>query len=327
MKRNVKKVEKRTFQLKNAFPAFVSLVTRGANLTPLAELRYDDNAQFSAVDINRIEFSKAKYSKADVEKYLTENEYSEFSIEEDTESFVVPGVDQEKFSEVNVIEYSDGLRLYVGKLIVPTESEQANNDVIDAEAQGFSEPEVAEVTDEVTTEETVAASEDEADKEDEVTEEVTNEETDTTEQVSASEENSEVTEEEKEVTFSIDSVALGLKTNEFIEKFNQLRDQYVADIAALVTPVTTVEPELVQESEETEDKTEITMTKDELKALFAEWKAEEEANTENNIDETEIKVQNSQRVQTDENLEERKVDEKADKFNQRKKSDLFGLRG
>ena len=115
MKRKVKEVEKRTYKLKGAFPTFVSLVDRGANFTPLKELRFSENEKFSQdVEINRIEFSKNVFKdQAAVEAYLAENDYQEYSVIDSGETFSVLGVESDKFQEVQPLELEEGVLYFV----------------------------------------------------------------------------------------------------------------------------------------------------------------------------------------------------------------------
>jgi hypothetical protein len=164
MKRTKKKVEKRTYALKNAFPRFVSIVDRGANLIPLSELRFseDGTERFADVDINRIVFSKEVFKdKEAVESYLQENNYEEYSIDEVEETFVVAGTDADKFSDIQNIEYDDGVMYFIGKLKEEIADEPVTA-IVESEAidsvEGFSE-ETPEVASEDAAEEVVAQSE------------------------------------------------------------------------------------------------------------------------------------------------------------------------
>lgn len=142
MKRQKKTVEKRTYALKNAFARYVSLVPRGANLTPFSTLQYneDGSTKFSDVEINKVVFAKANFEdKAAVEQYLQANDFQEFEIQEDETTFYVLGEDSEKFSEVAPIEYQDGVLYFVGKLLEPTTVEPVG-EVVDSEVISHSDP-------------------------------------------------------------------------------------------------------------------------------------------------------------------------------------------
>jgi hypothetical protein len=316
MKRNLKTVEKRTFALKNAIPRFVSFVTRGANLTPLSELRYSDSSQFSEVEINRIEFSKANFDKAAVEAYLQENDYADYTIVEEGYLFVVPGVDTEAFEEVTPIVYNDGVQFFVGKLKQPEPDVQPVNEVTDVEVHDFSQdspnPDAATSETEKVTVEVVQEGE-EVKVEEPSNEEVKSEDTDTSNEEGKEGFTAEEVEEVKVETYS-DLKAL------FTAKFDVLRDEFISAVEATLK----VEPEqeVIQEADpETKG-----LTKEEVLALFKELMANSEKEKEEVVDEKEIVVQNSQVIQTEEFSVEDKRDEKVDKFNQRKKADLFGLR-
>lgn len=134
MNRKKKTVEKRTYALKNAFPRFVSIVTRGANFTPFAELRFsEDNAKFSDVEINQIVFSKTQFNTVeDVKAYLEKNDFQEFEIKEEADTFFVPGIESDKFTDIQVVEYDDGVIYSVGKLKEPVTDAQPAAEVIES---------------------------------------------------------------------------------------------------------------------------------------------------------------------------------------------------
>lgn len=298
MKRQKKTVEKRTYAMKGAIPRFVSLVSRGANFTPLAQLRYDETDKFGQdVEIHRIEFSKTSFAtQAQVESYLQENAYEDFSIEEGKATWVVLGQDAEKFEDVQPIEYEDGVLYFVGKL----KEEVANEESVDAPAaEVISSEEFSEdKPEEVTTEEVVQESDEEVVESSEETdtevEEVSSEEGEegfTAEEVTTEEATQEeVTEEVK--TFSAEEV---------MSRIDAIEAKFAEEKAALEAEIT----ELKEKLEKFEEKTEET------------------------IDENEIVIQNSQAVISDEIIKEeiKEKDEKAEKFSQNRKNDLFGLRG
>jgi hypothetical protein len=147
MKRTKKTVEKRTYTLKNAFPRFVSIVTRGANFTPFSELKFSDGASMADVEINRIEFAKTNFpTKDSVEQYLQSNGFEQYTIDEDKLTFIVPGVEADKFSEETIapIDYEDGIKHFIGKLKQPV-SDEPVGDVIDSEViDQFTQPEAEE---------------------------------------------------------------------------------------------------------------------------------------------------------------------------------------
>lgn len=361
MKRTTKTVEKRTFALKNAIPMFVSLVARGANLTPLSELRYSDNEKFSEVEINRIEFSKEDFDRNSVEQYLKDNDYVDYSIEETETLFVVPGVDSEEFSDISPIEYSEGVKFYIGKLKEPSEKSQPNADVVEAEILDFeaAEQSETEVKEEVTNEETISeeqaeTSEDFSEGEpggeqEELSEEekvnveaafaVQIESTLSTKKYSTSVQSfSELFDNFKDsgipVTFEAISAMLeesnynALSANN-VEQFKQNCNHYCGALLALSEAQKTIEysdREILENTipEETH------MTKEQVielfNELFAQKESENEVIVENTIDETEIVVQNSQVVQVAEFTDEQIKDEPKTNFNKRVTADLFGIR-
>lgn len=161
MKRVTKEIKKRTSAMVNAFPRFVSVVDRGANLIPLSRLQYSENAKFNDVEINRIEFSNAQFKDVKaVEDYLTSNGYEEFSIEPTDTGWFVPGVETDLFEDVSNIEYDDGVMYFIGKL--KQESEDAPvADIVESDIQVPADKEVYnESTEETTSEEVVTESED-----------------------------------------------------------------------------------------------------------------------------------------------------------------------
>lgn len=162
MKRVTKEIKKRTSAMVNAFPRFVSVVDRGANLIPLSKLQYSENAKFNDVEINRIEFSNAQFKdiKA-VEDYLTSNGYEEFAIEPTDTGWFVPGVETDLFEDVSNIEYDDGVMYFIGKLKQDQE-DVAVADIVESELQVPADKEIyteGEVTEEVAVEEVVTESE------------------------------------------------------------------------------------------------------------------------------------------------------------------------
>lgn len=324
MKRTAQKVEKRTFTLKNAIPRFVSIVTRGANFVPLAGLRYADDAErFSEVEIHRIVFSKENFSKDQVDAYLKENDYDEYEIFEDETVFVVPGLEEEKFVDVAPIEYGDGVQFFVGKLKEPSESAQLAAEIAEAEIMDFSEEatvetvaDVVEATEEVVeegaeNEETVAASETESSEED---------------KTSDSEEDKEELQEEVVVEAAEPVVE---EATEEVFNVSVFREKAEAALEAFFEALQTARTESF--SAPVEETNVVLFTQEEVDAQIAaaieayEIKKNEET-IENTIDETEIVVQNSQAVQTEQNTTD-SPDPSTEKFSHRLKNDLFGLRG
>lgn len=161
MKRVTKEIKKRTSAMVNAFPRFVSVVDRGANLIPLSRLQYSENAKFNDVEINRIEFSNAQFKDVKaVEDYLTSNGYEEFSIEPTDTGWFVPGVETDLFEDVSNIEYDDGVMYFIGKLKQESEDAPVAN-IVESDIQVPADKEVYnESTEETTSEEVVAESED-----------------------------------------------------------------------------------------------------------------------------------------------------------------------
>lgn len=392
MKRVTKEIKKRTFALKNALPRFVSIVDRGANFIPLSEVRFsDENEKYANVEINKIEFSKAVFKdKKSVETYMETNNYEDFSIEETEETFYVPGVENDKFTDIQAIEYDEGVLYSVGKL----KEEVADSPVtaitdaeIIAPVEEFSENQEEQVTEEQENEETVSASEDSTGEEGEVGEsteaveevkeevalsdgtEVTVEET-----VSASESDAEQAQEEveasEEVRFEefLSSVKFNANASPFREQMENLKaagviftfdsaaysfmecaysavrqknfdslkqscNDFYSFMFALSEASANLEfneETIIAESVgDTVIEEKFSFTKEDLEALIEEKLTKFKENNSNTIDETEIVIQNSQRIQTDEVVQENdKTDEdkRVEKFNADKTKDLFGIR-
>lgn len=339
MKRTTRKVEKRTFTLKNAIPRFVSIVGRGANLAPLAELRYSENETFSDVEINQIVFSKDKFDRQGVEQYLTENDYEDFSIEEDEATFIVPGLDSNKFEEVSNIEYVDGVKFYIGKLKESVEG-QATTNVVDADILDFSQ-ETTEVVQENAPdalnaiEAPVTVSEDaenvqEGDLSVNDLEGNTNEEAKDESEVSSGEESqADFTDGEKQEEVVVADQVVNEPTEHRVFNDGEFRRRAERAYAVFTDELNAARTECFSLPEEV-----VTYTAEEVQAKVDEAVAAaiEQFNTnkieetiENPIDETTILVQNSQAVTTEETSIDSK-DEKTEKFSQRKSNDLFGLR-
>jgi hypothetical protein len=286
MKRAKKTVNKRTYSLKGAIPMFVSLVDRGANFTPLSGLRYEDKETFGQdIEINRIVFSKSVFGTMDaVSNYLKENNYEEFSVSEDGETFLVGNIESDKFEDVQEIEYEDGVKFFIGKLVAADGEEQPAAEIVDSVEHN---EEFSQETEEV---EEVASV-------DETNEEAKSEDTDTSSEESQegfsaeSEAQGEQEEIEEVVSTEINSPAMKF-SDHFVtlEKYNALLEQ-----------ISEIQEKL---------------------AKFEEKKEE-------TIDEPEVLIQNSQSVQPDEIIkdESTQVDEAAERFSQKRKQDLFGLRG
>lgn len=176
MIRKPKKVRKEARLLMNVQPRYVSLVKRGANLTPWKIIKESEEMKYSeTVDINKIVFSKTKFKSAnEVSSYLSDKGYESFEIKDEDGSFVVYGESADSFEDVSEIE-TDNVVFFVGKLKQPKEDTEARGDVIDFEVQpdasphGFSEEseKVEQVSDNTSTETIVTASEDEDEEEDE----------------------------------------------------------------------------------------------------------------------------------------------------------------
>lgn len=293
MKRKTKEVEKRTYKMKGAFPTFISLVDRGANFTPLKEIRFSDTEKFSQdVEINRIEFSKKVFAdQAAVESYLAENDYQEYSVVDSGETFSVLGIESDKFEEVQPLELEEGVLYFVGKLKEeeddPTpELEQEQPAAIILESEEFSDkkPEDDETKEEVVIEEVVTESEN--------TEENNEKEQTEAEQSNSEETNSEFSEEIKE---------------EVLTEPEQGTDKF-AEIEAKLAKF-----------EELENKIK------ELQEKLAKFEEKEE----DTIDEKEILIQNSHSVHSDVIVieQEKSIDETSQKFSEKRRNDLFGLRG
>lgn len=213
--------------MKGAIPTFVSLVSRGANFTPFAQLRYDETEQFGQdVEIHRVEFSKLVFDTQDkVDTYLNENNFEQYTIEEGANTWVVIGTDAEKFQDLQTIEYEDGVLYHIGKLKEAVAEEAPAAEVITSEEFAEKVEEVAEVIAEAeTTEEVVKESE----------EETKVEETNSEAEEPASEESkAEFTEEKEEVTEQIaddrfekfmTSEKYSVNTASFREVFDSVRN-------------------------------------------------------------------------------------------------------
>lgn len=328
MKRNTRKVEKRTFTLKNALPSFVSIVTRGANLTPLSELRFSENGEkFSEVEINRIVFSKENFTKETVEQYLQENDYSEYSIEETDDTYVIPGVDSDQFQEVSSIEYGEGVMFFVGKLNEASETDQATVAVVEAEILDFQAP--AEVVQEgdLSLDDLKPKAEDEPNEEDEAEgnegdgeegDEVQPEEDGADPVVAVAAAEPEVVEAELEVE----------NTSVFNDKL--FRERAEVALAAFMEALEAAKTEsfsLPVETETVELFTQEQVT-EQIEAAIEAFKAENAETIEKPIDEDTIIVQNSHAVQSEEiqDTVSRNNNPENEKFSERKSSDLFGLR-
>ena len=338
MKRTTKKVEKRTFTLKNAIPRFVSIVSRGANFTPLSELRFaDGDARFSDVEINKIVFDKASFSREGVEQYLQENDYEDFEITETEVAYVVPGVADSEFEEVSPIEYGEGVQFHVGKLLVATDTNQAAVEVTDAQVLDFSEDATTEAVETVTVEETTteevvqegdlsvedltAHIEDKADEETEPKgAEATSEESTDEFQAPSEEDAGEIQEEVTEDTPVFNDVLFREKAEAALAAFMDALE--VAKTESFSLPALEEQPTLYTQEQV-----------DELVAAAVTTATEQftdkiEETLENTVDETVIVVQNSQAVNTEElsTVSTDSKDERTEKFSQRKNNDLFGLR-
>lgn len=121
--------------MKGAVPTFVSLVNRGANFTPFAQLRYNEKEQFGQdVEIHRVEFSKQVFeSQEAVDAYLSENHFEQYTIEESENTWTVLGEDADKFEDVKPIEYEDGVLYFIGKLKEHSTEEAPAAEVTEAE--------------------------------------------------------------------------------------------------------------------------------------------------------------------------------------------------
>jgi hypothetical protein len=109
-------------------------VTRGANFTPFAELRFsEDSEKFSDVEINQIVFSKTQFQSVDdVKAYLEKNDFQDFEIKEEADTFFVPGIESDKFTDIQTVEYDDGVIYSVGKLKEPVADAQPAAEVVDS---------------------------------------------------------------------------------------------------------------------------------------------------------------------------------------------------
>lgn len=352
MKRATRKVEKRTFTLKNAIPRFVSIVTRGANFTPLAELRYADGTErFSDVEINQIVFSKESFSREGVEQYLQENDYEDFKIEETELAYVVPGVEEAEFEEVSPIEYGDGVQFFVGKLKTPTDTDQATTEVTSADILDFSEQEIvqegaSETALEQAEQEIAAEAEAEVVQEGDLsvedlkpkTEEVTVEEANSEGEATASQEGASSDEtgqepQEQEVVQEGEPETVDTTVEDtpifnevlFREKATEALDAFFAALEAAKTDSFAM-PEQVEEVTTYTQEQVDAMIAEAIEAANAQFADKNEETAEITIDETPIVVQNSQAVLSEEITTEKFRDERAEKFAQSKSNDLFGLR-
>lgn len=291
MKRAKKTVQKRTYSMKGAIPTFVSLVDRGANFTPLSSLRFTEKESFGQdVEINRIVFAKSQFGTMDaVSNYLKENNYEDFSVTEAGETFLVGNIETEAFEDIQEIEYEDGVKFFIGKLKEGEGEDCPAAEITEAVEQHeeFSEVAVEETVEEVAK---VEASEELVQ---ESQEEVSNEEAVEPEQEASGEESSEEfsAETEEEVVSDI------VLDNEETSKFADIEGKY----EVLLAKFTDLEEKLNKLIEKQEEV----------------------------LDEPEVLIQNSQSVQHDEIIKDDKlpVDEEAEKFSQRQKQNLFGLRG
>lgn len=342
MKRSTRKVEKRTFTLKNALPAFVSIVSRGANFTPLSELRYSDSDKFSDVEINRIVFSKANFSREQVDEYLRENDYEDYEVFEDTSAYVVPGVADEHFSDVAPIEYGDGVQFFVGKLKTPTEEAQATAEVIDTEVLEFAQQEETQMDPENEVEQTVdevVVQEGDLSVDDLKPKVEQNEEVETVSEETDGEEGTkertdeEVTEEvvqENDPEVTQEEVAQESESDEkpvFNDKV--FREKAEAALAAFMEALEAAKSESFSSPVEEVEVFTAEQVAERIEKAVAEaveqFKSKEiEETDENTVDETLIVVQNSQAVNSEEISVSRDKDENV-VFSERKTRDLFGL--
>ena len=124
--------------LSDPHPIFVSMVGHGANQTPFKAVKVADlsevakkevmkdkqpetvtkGAETPATEIHKIMFKGDKWKTTDaVEKYLTSKGYSNFKIEEDGDTFIVPAIAESEFDAVSAIKGSDeGVTMFVGTL-------------------------------------------------------------------------------------------------------------------------------------------------------------------------------------------------------------------
>lgn len=343
MQRNTRKVEKRTYTLKNVLPRFVSIVSRGANLTPLAELRYsDENAKFSEVEINRIEFSKTNFNREQVAQYMDDNDYSDYEIEESDESFMVRGVDAEAFEDIAPIEAAEGVMYFVGKVTQDSETVQASAEVSDSEVLEFNEP---NNTAEETNEENKGTEDDETDGEEpkETNPEDTEDEDEldalaasdpasvepnTNQEPSETEpelvQNSDVTEDANEETQAVfNDIVFRERAEAALASFFDALEQAKAE--AFAAPVEDTKDENQGElfSQEQVD----AMIATAVTTAIEQFSLENAQNDDKTIDNNVILVQNRQSSEQDD-INSRSVSRnpETEKFSQRKINDLFGLK-
>lgn len=315
MKRKTRTVTKRTYSMKGAIPRFITLCGVGANLTPLSQLKYSEAEKFGQdVEINRIEFAKTTFAtKEEVETYLTENAYEDFSVNDTDETWTVLGQDSDKFEDVQPIEYEDGVLYFIGKLKVEENIETPAAEITSAEEFAAKKPDDDESKEDPKEEAGETPAEEDAEEKKEKMEdpsiedgspakaqpdagkklkkkapEVYSEETDTTAKESTSEEvKADFAAEEKEEVVPEIKVEFG--------------DELVAKFDALELLIKDLQEKLLKY----EEKEQLT------------------------IDETPIVIQNSNAVNSDEIIKEetKNKDEKAEKFSLNRTNDLFGLRG
>lgn len=324
MKRTKKTVEKRTYALKNAFPRFVSIVTRGANFMPFSELRYSEgNAKFTDVEINKIVFAKESFtSKEAVSAYLKENDFEDYKIEEEATTYFVPGVESDKFEEISTVEFENGVVYSVGKLKEPIEDNQEAAEVVEAivvASDPVETPEEKVVESEVDGEEVK-----EPDAEEAPTPEPTSEDPVSVEGTEGTSAQEEVVAEEAPVVEVDKAAALN-------EIFSELSTKLLAlfsDTPATVVTVVEPEPEVVvEEVVAAAEPTEVEVLKakiEELEAKIEEFSQQEEKV----VDEEQVIIQNRQSIQNEEVTDEPSVktkDPETEKFEQKKFKNLLGL--
>jgi flagellar biosynthesis GTPase FlhF len=326
MKRKTKTVEKRTYSLRGAIPRFVSLVARGANFTPIAQLKYGESEQFGQdVEINRIVFTKSAFAtSAQVESYLTDNAYEDFEVQDAGDTWLVAGQDSDKFEDVQPIEYEEGVMYFIGKLKVEENVEAPAAEVTASEE--FAETTTKElpmldVAAEQTPNEAVADHNEEA--------------SETTVEEEAEDESTEA--------IAQDDATLPPFANRPADGSKKIRKKKKEAMSEEVKPEEqTSEHQEVEEGLTTQEEVR-TFTQEDVKALIEAVKADFAADiaqlkeklekfeqtNEEVVDSNEIVIQNSQAVNSDEILKEEteQKDEKAVKFSQNRKYDLFGLRG
>jgi hypothetical protein len=287
MKRAKKTIQKRTYSMKGAIPTFVSLVDRGANFTPLSSLRFTDKESFG----QDVEINRIVFSKS---VFGTMDAVSNYLKENSYEDFAV-SEDGETFLVGNIesdkFEDVQEIEYEDGvKFFIGKLKEGEAEETPAAEITETVEQheEFSEEKEEV---QEVVAEEASEELVQESQEEVSNEETISAEQEATSQESSE--------EFSAEEIQeeVVAPTEVFSEKFADLENKYET---------------LLAKFNELEEKVK----------LFEEKQQE-------TIDEEEVLIQNSQSVQHDEIIKDEttQVDEAAERFSQKRKQDLFGLRG